>query len=173
MWVFGYGSLMWDGWQKEYGSTRSDRASLAGFGRAFNKASTKNWGSSKDRGPTLGLSPDATSKCEGMAFELPDEARQQVVDALKRREGDSFRLQEADIELQSGEQVKALVPVNDTTKGTYIGNLPLAERARMAKAAQGSSGTCVTYVKGVHDKLQELGISDPAVSEFWSAVSHE
>ena len=59
--------------------------------------------------------------------------------------------------------------VNPSEKALVKG----AENRHMAKAAQGSSGTCVTYMKGVHDKLQELGISDPAVSEFWSAVSHE
>jgi cation transport protein ChaC len=173
VWVFGYGSLMWDGWEKAHGSTRSARASLTGFRRDFNKASTQNWGSSKDRAPTLGLDPSAASKCEGMAFELPDAARQQVVDALRKREGPSFELRELDVELQSGERMKALVPLNDTSKGTYIGDLSLAERVRMAKRAQGSSGTCVTYVRSIHDKLQELRIADAAVTEFWNEVSRE
>jgi len=164
---------MWDGWEKEHGSTKNARASLAGFERDFNKASTKNWGSPTDRGPTLGLRRSSTGKCEGLAFELPDEARLQVMDTLERREGESFGLEEKDIELESGERVKALVPVNDTSKATYIGNLTLAERTRMAKCAQGSNGTCASYVKGIHDKLTELGISDQVVRDFWSELSRE
>lgn len=171
MWVFGYGSLMWDGWEKAHGSTRRVRASLAGFRRDFNKASTRNWGSLQDWAPTLGLASGAASRCEGIAFELRDAARQHVLDALHEREGRSFELRELDVELQSGERVKALVPVNDMSKGTYIGERSLAERAQMCRRAQGSSGTCMTYVQRVHDMLQELGITDAAVTEFWNEVS--
>jgi cation transport regulator ChaC len=39
MWVSGYGSLMWDGWEKLNG-TRDDGAVLRGFRRSFNKASS-------------------------------------------------------------------------------------------------------------------------------------
>ena len=70
---------VWDGWEKSHGATRSTSASLVGFHRDFNKASTSNWGSSRDRGPTLGLTPGATAKCEGMAFEFPDAARDRLV----------------------------------------------------------------------------------------------
>lgn len=171
MWVFGYGSLMWDGWEKSYGATRSSSASLVGFHRDFNKASTSNWGSSTDRGPTLGLTPDATANCEGIAFEFPDATRDKLVDDLRKREGPSFDLRELDVDLQSGERVKALVPVNDPTKRTYIGNLSLAERAQMCKRARGSSGACVSYVENIHDQLRKMGIVDPAVNDFWDAVS--
>lgn len=173
MWVFGYGSLMWDGWEKQYGVSRCERASLPGYQRDFNKASKSNWGSATHPGPTLGLSPSRDVRCEGMAFEFPDEAREQVLEALRKREGRSFQFPEMDVELQSGERVSALVPLNGTSKATFIGNVSIAERARMAKTAQGSSGKCVAYVVGIHDKLKELGIADPAVNEFWSEVSRE
>ncbi len=173
MWVFGYGSLMWDGWEAQHGCTRKERASLAGFRRDFNKASRENWGSREQPGPTLGLSADAAARCEGLAFELPDAERNRVVDYLKQREGKSFALQEEDIDLQSGTRVRALVPVNDPSKSTYIGRQPLQDRAPMAKAAHGSSGACRDYVKNIREKLVELGINDAAVESFWSAVCSE
>lgn len=172
MWVFGYGSLMWDGWERSHGATRSTSASLVGFHRDFNKASTTNWGSSStDRGPTLGLTPGVTAKCEGIAFEFPDAVRDTLVDYLRKREGRSFELRELDVDLQTGERVKALVPVNDPARGTYIGKLSLAERVQMCKRARGSSGPCVSYVENTHDRLRKMGIVDPAVNEFWDAVS--
>ena len=57
VWVLGYGSLMWDGWQTSFGCTRCVPASLPGFSRAFNKASVANWGSRGIPGPTLGPAP--------------------------------------------------------------------------------------------------------------------
>ena len=171
MWMFGYGSLMWDGWETEYGSTRSERASLSAFKRDFNKASTKNWGSQESPGPTLGLSPDAKAQCEGMAFELPDTARADVLKALKKREGDTFALQEKDVRLESGDVIKAVVPINDVSAAAYIGDRSISERAEMAKKARGSSGTCVDYVKGTREKLQALGIEDAIVEDFWKVIS--
>lgn len=40
MWVFGYGSLMWDGWEQEFGCLRRCVAVLKGYRRTFNKASS-------------------------------------------------------------------------------------------------------------------------------------
>ena len=69
MWVFGYGSLMWDGWQTQHGCTRQMLADLPGYSRAFNKASVRNWGSTQNPCPTLSLTEGGN--CRGMAFEFP------------------------------------------------------------------------------------------------------
>jgi glutathione-specific gamma-glutamylcyclotransferase len=171
MWVFGYGSLMWDGWQTQYGCIRVERGALANFRRDFNKASVERWGSREKPGPTLGLAASAGAKCEGLSFELPDESREQVLNYLRNREGESFALKEMEVDLQSGVRVVAFVPVNDTSKNTYIGAQPLKDRATMAKAASGSGGSCETYVTGVHEKLRQLSIHDSGVEEFWNAMS--
>lgn len=47
MWVFGYGSLMADGWKAQFVCTRRAVAELAGYRCAFNKASVANWGTAK------------------------------------------------------------------------------------------------------------------------------
>src|SRR6516162_10269420 len=115
MWIFGYGSLMWDCWEDRLGGVRADRAILPGYRRSFNKKSVKNCGTSKVPAPTLGLEPSAEATRVGSAFQFPDGQRQAVKNYLTDREGPSFDLLELPVRLPDGQQVRAFTPVNDRT----------------------------------------------------------
>src|SRR5262245_52821166 len=108
MWVFGYGSLMWDGWEVDARGTRFDGAVLSGYRRAFNKKSVENWGTSEAPGPTLGLEPGDAASCTGTAFEFPDTQRAAIEGLLRRREGRSFSLVALPVRLPDGREVQAL-----------------------------------------------------------------
>ena len=170
MWVFGYGSLMWDGWEKPLNGTRVDCAVLAGYRRSFNKKSTRNWGTREAPGPTLGLEVAEDGSCTGTAFEFPEGSRAAVEALLKDREGLSFTLKYLTVRLPDGRKVEALTPVNDQSKGTYVGKVPAKERAVMAKIAKGKRGNCIEYVRNIHAKLGTLGIDDEDVAEFMRLV---
>jgi cation transport protein ChaC len=167
MWVFGYGSLMWDGWEKEFSGHRVDSAVLPGFRRAFNKASTMNWGTPGRPGPTLGLEPESNASVIGVAFKFADEKQAAVLAELKSREGASFALESREILIsERGKPVAAVVPLNNRHVRTYIGNVSIGERAMMADTARGKSGRCADYAHNVQRQLRDLGISDPHVDEF-------
>jgi len=170
MWVFGYGSLMWDDWEQRFGGVRVDQAVLAGHRRSFNKKSVTNWGTLNAPGPTLGLEPDRNADCTGTAFEFPEEQQVAVEGFLKAREGPSFTLTVLLVVLPGGQEVRALTPVNDRTKPTYIGNIPLMQRRDMARRARGTSGACADYVRNIHEKLTSLSIVDADVNEFAALV---
>lgn len=170
MWVFGYGSLMVDGWEERFDGTRREGARLVGYHRSFNKRSTENWGTPERPGPTLGLEEDEESVCVGCAFHFPDEREGEIRAYLRRREGPAFDLRELDVLLPDGSEVRALVAVNDTTAASYIGDLPVEERAAMIEGAGGTSGTARHYLTTVRDLLGELGIRDPHVEVLWEAV---
>jgi type I restriction enzyme S subunit len=169
-WVFGYGSLMWDGWETAFGGKRVDGANLVGYRRAFNKKSVKNWGSSKAPGPTLGLEPADGTACAGTVFEFAPAQLEPVKAHLTNREGKSFSLIELPVRLPDGREVLALTPVNDRQHNTYIGSVPVAARAEMARNAHGTSGACADYARNIQKKLVELNIEDPDVVEFLSLV---
>jgi len=99
MWVFGYGSLMWDSWEVAVGGVRVDRATLAGYRRSFNKKSVVNWGTSESPAPTLGLEPSQSMNCVGTAFEFPDDQSVAIASLLTDREGISFILVELPVRL--------------------------------------------------------------------------
>ncbi|HLF83310.1 MAG TPA: gamma-glutamylcyclotransferase [Blastocatellia bacterium] len=171
MWVFGYGSLIWDGWEGEFGCTRKETATLRGYRRDFNKASVQNWGSDSTPGPTLGLEPLGEAECVGLAFEFPPTERERVLQVLRAREGPSFALEEKDVQLASGPTVRALVAVNDRSRTSYLGKQTVEERAKLAATAAGSSGLCRDYVKNIRDRLEALEIRDQAVEEFAAFVA--
>jgi cation transport protein ChaC len=170
MWVFGYGSLMWDQWKKEYDGNRYDCAVLNNYHRSFNKKSVVNWGTQSKPCPTLGLEEKVGATCIGTAFEFDEKNRDKILTLLKKREGRSFVLKELEIILPDRRKVSAYTPVNDTTKNTYIGGLPINERISMAKLTQGENGSCVEYITNIRNKLNNLNIKDLCVEEFYSLL---
>ena len=42
--------------------------------------------------------------------------------------------------------------------------------ASMVVKARGEKGSCVSYVRGIAEKLHEIGIEDPVVRATWQAV---
>ena len=99
MWVFGYGSLMLDGWETQRGCTRRVLADLPDYCRVFNKASVKNWGTKRTPCPTLNLLKVADGVCRGVAFEFPDSQKQELLAYLADREGKAFPLHEMPVRL--------------------------------------------------------------------------
>jgi cation transport protein ChaC len=171
MWVFGYGSLLWDGWEKQYSGKKYDRAVLQNFRRSFNKKSVRNWGTPNCPGATLGLEPDMGTECIGALFEFDERFREPVLVELRRREGKSFVLEEVEVVSSAGVRVRAVTAINDRSANTYIGSLPLEKRAAMARMAIGRDGACSDYVKNMRDQLEKLGVADPDVDQFYQCIS--
>ncbi len=84
MWLFGYGSLMWDGWETRYGCRQRMPTDLPGFTRIFNKKSLERWGTHARPGLTLNL--HAGDACRGVAFEFDDGASSDITTYLNDRE---------------------------------------------------------------------------------------
>jgi cation transport protein ChaC len=167
MWVFGYGSLMWDGWEVHRGCLRRATAGLKGYARVFNKLSVSRWGSKTHPGPTLNLVP-GTGSCRGVAFEFDEANRAAIVAYLDEREGKHFALKELPIAVDGGDAVKALVPLYQGRN--VLASTDLAETAAMVLKAKGTGGSCADYITGVAEHLGKLGIADPAVTELFDVL---
>jgi len=169
MWVFGYGSLICDSeWAAALGCVRDAKAQVPGYRRAFIKASVRNWGSKECPCPTLNLIKSESAHCRGMAFEFPDDREQEILAYLTKREGNDFALDKLPTQLESGDEIAAIVPVyngNNLIKAEVIEDV-----AKMVLQANGKSGRCFDYLKCVAEQLRHLGIDDPAVSELWRIV---
>jgi len=87
VWVFGYGSLITDGWEVRHNCLGRHIADLAGYCRVFNKASVRNWGTKTAPGLTLNLAKTKSGICRGVAFEFTDAQSGAVLKELEEREG--------------------------------------------------------------------------------------
>jgi glutathione-specific gamma-glutamylcyclotransferase len=169
MWVFGYGSLIWDkSWPTKHGCRRKETATLRGYQRVFNKASSKNWGTKVCPGPTLNVEEVPGGKCVGVAFEFDDSKRNEVLAYLRSREGPGFELQDGVEIWFNGTAERAVVPIC-IDKGLLMPD-PLENRAARARAARGKKGTCVAYVGNIVNALATIQVNDPVVSDFWAAI---
>lgn len=164
MWVFGYGSLMADGWESAFGCTTRMVAELHGYRRVFNKASVVNWGTKQCPCPTLNLEPVEDAVCVGIAFEFPEPRAADVEAYLVKREGKGFNLSILEIDVVEVGVVRAMVPLY-MGKNILSSSSPQTLVSTVRKAC-GTSGACSDYVIGVHDQLATLGIEDPAVTHL-------
>lgn len=173
MWVFGYGSLMWDGWETKFQGTNHGKAKLRGYHRAFNKKSTRNWGTRDAPCPTLGLEKLNGAECAGIVFEFNDNQRQSIKANLKNREGESFQLVEVEVELEGGQKVMALTSINRLEMNTYIDNPDFNALVDIVRKTSGKDGSCFEYIRNIHIKCEELGIKDEYVQKMWELINHD
>lgn len=165
MWLFGYGSLMWDGWEDRFGCVRRVHADLPGHTRIFNKKSLERWGTQARPGLTLNLTRSGT--CRGVAFEFDTGAMGDIEAYLSHRE--TCTATEVPVQLPDATEVGAFTYIYEGPR-LIEGALSLEERAVMILEAEGIAGSSYDYIKGVRAHLAELGVVDPEVETLWEAV---
>src|SRR5262249_44770370 len=125
LWVFAYGSLMWN---PGFAVRETKPARLHGFHRAFCIYSEHYRGTPQKPGLILGLL--AGGSCRGLAHRLPARDYDAVRRYLWRREieNDGVYVEEVrPIHLADGHTVPALVYLADRAHRQFAGKLPLAK----------------------------------------------
>ncbi len=160
MWVFGYGSLIWDP-----GFPFAERmiAELPGWQRSFCMRSLHHRGTPEAMGLVLALDRADGARCAGVAFRVQPGAEDATLDELRRRELISSAYLESweTVNLSSGRSETALTYVINPDHDQYCGGLPLEEQARIIAQARGGRGSNRDYLISTARHLTELGIGDP------------
>jgi cation transport protein ChaC len=162
IWIFGYGSLMWN---PGFAYAEARRARLTGYHRAFCIYSIHYRGTERRPGLVLGL--DRGGVCDGIAFRLAPDMRQGTLAYLRRRELIYGVYREALVQLDlahtEGEPqrtVWALAYIAERAHPAYAGRLPLAREAALIRRSAGRSGTNLDYLMSTRRHLQDLGIRE-------------
>lgn len=164
MWVFGYGSLLWN---PGFEVAQSRLATLSGYARSFCMRSIHHRGTESDPGLVLALDEADGACCEGLAFAVRAGRERETLDYLREREliSSAYLERMLDVTLEDGEQISAVTYVIDAEHVQYCGGLPLEEQARIIARAVGGRGPNAEYLFNTTAHLSELGLHDPDL--FW------
>ncbi|MBB5045278.1 cation transport protein ChaC [Rhodopseudomonas rhenobacensis] len=159
LWVFGYGSLMWN---PGFGFLEQVPARLIGEHRALCVYSFVHRGTPEQPGLVLGL--DRGGACRGVAFRVAAANRADTIEYLRGREQVTSVYREVmrSVWLQDDarRRVSALAYVVDRGHAQYAGRLTEAEQLRYVRQGHGQSGPNRDYVLSTVEALEAQGCRD-------------
>lgn len=159
MWVFGYGSLVWNP-----GFEVQERviATLPDYARSFCMRSIHHRGTSENPGLVLALDEYPGTSCQGVGLAVATAQQDDVLAYLREREliSSAYLEKMLDIDLTDGRRVQAVTYVVDPHHVQYCGHLPLEEQAQIISHATGGRGPNTEYLFNTTEHLNELGIVD-------------
>ncbi|HEX6958423.1 MAG TPA: gamma-glutamylcyclotransferase [Ferrovibrio sp.] len=166
LWVFGYGSLMWD---PGFPYLEVKVARLWGHHRGFCVWSHRYRGTPEKPGLVLGLMPGGS--CKGRAFRVRKRDEEAVIDYLYRREmvtgvyKPGFHTARID-----GRPVKVMAFVADPQHKQYAGHLSEDQVVEVIANCRGQRGPNAVYLANTVAHLDELGIADTPLHHLLQQV---
>ena len=159
MWVFGYGSLIWN---PDFPVAERQIARVTDWQRSFCMWSIHHRGSVEAPGLVLALDHVEAAICDGVAFRVTLGQEADTLETLRARELISSAYLEIHLPLvlQDGRKVNALAYVIDPKHEQYCGGLSLAKQAQIIAGAVGGRGPNRDYLFATAEHLAELGIAD-------------
>ncbi|MFK7879257.1 gamma-glutamylcyclotransferase [Roseobacter sp.] len=171
MWVFGYGSLLWNP-----GFDVAERCvgTLPGYARSFCMRSIHHRGTETEPGLVLALDEEPAHVCEGVALAVATGHEAQTLIYLREREliSSAYLERELDIDLVDGRRVKALCYVINPEHVQYCGGMPLEEQAQIIAKAKGGMGPNTEYLFNTTAHLTDIGLHDPDLEWLSQRVRH-
>ncbi len=156
VWVFGYGSLIWN---PAFHFVERRTGLIHGWHRRFCLWTALGRGTPDRPGLVLGL--DRGGTCRGVVFRIAAAAVEEELDLIWRREmvTASYTPRWVTAATQDG-PVRAIAFTINRAQPRYAGRLSEEETAQVLAGARGQLGSCQEYFRSTHDHLVALGIRD-------------
>lgn len=166
VYVFGYGSLMWNP-AVDHAGARA--AKVHGWHRSFCLRSIIGRGSHERPGLMLAL--DRGGACHGMLLQIEPRKVRDELRVLWRREmlTEVYEARWVTARVDST-SVPAITFTVNRAHPRYTKALPLQEMARMINTGEGSLGSCREYFDATLEKLAALGIRDAGMERLRAAA---
>ena len=162
LWVFGYGSLIWN---PEFPVAERRIARLAGYGRRFCMWSVHHRGTAQAPGLVLALDAHPGASCAGVALRVAPGAEDETLANLRARElvSSAYLERRLDVAFSAGGGAEAVAFVVDRAHEQYCGALSLEAQAEVIARASGGRGANCNYLWSTAEHLAALGIADPEI----------
>jgi len=166
LWVFGYGSLMWD---PGFDYAAREKAQLHGYHRAFCMYSARHRGTAERPGLVLAL--DRGGSCQGIAYRVRRDQADAVLAYLWHREMPRYAYLARRVGASvRGRRVDCVTFIVDRTQPNYAGVLSAAETAAIIAGAAGERGSNRDYLASTVRHLDALGIAAGKIHEILRIV---
>ncbi|WP_034914357.1 MULTISPECIES: gamma-glutamylcyclotransferase [Erwinia] len=167
VWVFGYGSLMWN---PVFESEEVAEGTLDGWHRAFCLRLTAGRGTATRPGRMLALKEGG--KTTGLAFRLPEAQLYEELELLWKREmvTGCYLPTWCDLALADGRTVTAMVFVMDPRHPLYEADSCPNTIAPLIAQASGPLGTNAHYLFALEQALQKRGLYDDCLTDLVQRV---
>ncbi len=158
MWVFGYGSLLWN---PEFPVARREVALLRDYARSFCMRSIHHRGSVEEPGLVLALDKVPGHDCSGLALMVEPGHETETLQALREREliSSAYLERHLEVELASGERITTVTYIIDPNHDQYC-HLDLEEQAQIIARSHGKRGANSAYLFNTADHLAQIGLAD-------------
>jgi cation transport protein ChaC len=169
VWVFAYGSLMWN---PALEFAESSTCVVQGWHRSF--CFWTPLGRGTPELPGLMLALERGGSCEGIAYRLAPEQVKSELAILWNREmlAGYYQPQWVPATLRDGRTVTAVTFEVDAGHCQYCGDLPIERQAHHIAFAEGRRGACRDYLANTAAHARALGIHDPYIEDMVARVAH-
>ena len=170
MWVFGYGSLLWNpGFEIAVRAV----ATLPNYARSFCMSSIHHRGTVDDPGLVLALDERKGAQCAGVAFAVAAGKEDETLQYLRERElvSSAYLEKILTLNLADGRKVEAVTYVIDESHEQYCSDLPLEEQAQIIANAVGGRGPNWEYLYNTASHLRDIDLRDPDLEWLTARVS--
>ena len=155
LWVFGYGSLMWD---PGFPFAQAEAGLLHGYHRAFCMVSRRHRGTPERPGLVLAL--DKGGSCRGMSYRVDRSSAEAVLAYLWDREMARYAYLPRTVTVRlRTQEVQCTTFVADRDHASYAGRLTPQRAARIIRRAHGGRGSNRDYLASTIAHLDELGVA--------------
>jgi cation transport protein ChaC len=158
LWVFGYGSLLWD---PGFAPAERVAARLEGWHRSFCMLSIHHRGTEEEPGLVLALDAAEGAVCRGAAMRVAAGEEEAVLAMLRAREliSSAYVERVIAVALDDGRTVAATTYVIDPAHRQYC-RFDLETQAQMIARAQGGRGLNRDYLYATAAHLADEGMGD-------------
>lgn len=157
LWIFAYGSLMWD---PGFHFCEVRQGVLAGYHRRFCLRSELGRGT-RER-PGLMAALDRGGTCHGLVFRIERERLEEETRLIWQREMllHAYEPKLVAVETPRG-AVEALAFVVDPSAKNYLAELSAEKAAYYVATGEGVLGTSLAYVENLAEQFATMGVQDP------------
>ena len=168
VWVFGYGSLMWN---PDFKLAEKRTGIVIGYHRSLCLKSMVYRGTPDYHGLVFGL--DKGDSCQGMAYRIAEENIHSEMEKIWKREmfAGTYIPTWVNVTTKQG-SISAVTFVINHEHEHYIPDLELEEIAERVVRAEGICGSCRDYVQNTVKSLHHLGLRDPTLEQLLTLIEY-